>query len=75
MWQKIVAIIVSVLFDKILSWFGGLIKKGLSKIDRNKKEKVDNENSQKYQDILNDPNKTEQQLDQATDDYLNGRKH
>jgi len=35
---------------------------------------TDKKNEQKYQDVLNSDQKTEQDIDNATSDFLNGRK-
>lgn len=72
--SKIGTVISSIFIDKLLSLLGSLVKSILNAWKNRKKDKVDDENQQNYDDTLKDPTKTEQDIDNATDDFLNGNK-
>ncbi len=72
--SKIGTVISSIFIDKLLSLLGSLVKSILNAWKNRKKDKVDDENQQNYDDTLKDPTKTEQDIDNATDDLLNGNK-
>jgi len=66
----------------VIKWFVEKFLVVLEKYLRNEWQKhldrkakaIDEKNAQKLKDVLESPNKTEADIDQATSDFLNGRK-
>lgn len=69
--------LASLLIDRLLIWLEKKAREIYGDIrDRLKNDserRKDEKNSEKYQQVLNDPNKSQAELDQATSDLLNGR--
>lgn len=65
--------LVSLFVDKFLVWLQEMGRRIIVSIKENLRAKKDEKNEQKYQEVLNSDNKTEQDIDNATDDLLNGK--
>lgn len=65
--------LVSLFVDKILVWLQEMGRRIIVNIKEKFRQKKDEKNEQKYQEVLNSDNKTEQDIDNATDDLLNGK--
>jgi hypothetical protein len=65
--------LVSLFVDKIAVWVQEMIRRTIVNIKEKFRAKKDEKNEQKYQEVLNSDNKTEQDIDNATDDLLNGK--
>lgn len=65
--------LVSLFVDKFLVWLQEMGRRIIVNTKEKFRQKKDEKNEQKYQEVLNSDNKTEQDIDNATDDLLNGK--
>lgn len=63
--------LVSLFVDKFLVWLQEMGRRIVVNTKEKFRQKKDEKNEQKYQEVLNSDNKTEQDIDNATDDLLN----
>lgn len=65
--------LASLFVDKFLVWLREAAKQVYDRAKEAMRTKKDEKNEQKYQEVLNSDNKTEQDIDSVTDDLLNGK--
>jgi len=70
--------VASYFIDKLIVFLEKNVRRAfnmfIDSIKNKNLKKIDEKNEQKYQETLANPDKTEQQLDDSTSDFLNGSK-